>query len=245
MFAQRAVSADLESDRSVRFRSLGYRAVGSRAPLVEGDDGDMPATLIDIRRWGQLLLGLFLYGVAVALMVRADVGLDPWTVFAQGLEVQTGLSLGLISIVLGAVVLLLWIPIRQRPGIGTVLNVVIIGAVIDPTLIIVDTPNALWARWLMFAAGLAILALATGLYLGARFGPGPRDGLMTGAHARFGWAIWKVRMGVEASVLAIGWLLGGTVGFGTLAFALLIGPMVDWVLPRLRVPEAPKPGPAP
>lgn len=185
------------------------------------------------------MLGLFFYGVAVALLVRADVGLDPWTVFAQGLEVQTGWSLGLISVLIGMVVLLLWIPIRQRPGIGTVLNVVIIGPVIDLTLIVVQTPDALWAQWLMFGGGLVLLALATGLYIGARFGPGPRDGLMTGAHARFGWTIWKVRAGVEITVLAIGWVLGGTVGFGTLAFALLIGPMVGWALPRLRVPDAP------
>lgn len=192
---------------------------------------------IVVRRWGQLMLGLFLYGVAVALLVRADVGLDPWTVFAQGLEVQTGLSIGVIVVLIGAGVLLLWIPIRQRPGIGTVLNVLLIGPVLDLTLRVITTPDALWAQWLMFAGGLALLAVATGLYIGARFGPGPRDGLMTGAHARFGWAIWKVRTVVELSVLAIGWLLGGTVGFGTVAFALLIGPMVGVTLPRLRVPD--------
>jgi len=184
------------------------------------------------------MLGLFLYGIAVGLLVRADVGLDPWTVFAQGLEVQTGLSLGLISVLIGVVVLLLWIPLRQQPGIGTVLNVLIIGVMLDVTLFVVDTPEPLWLKWLMFAAGLTLLALATGLYLGARFGPGPRDGLMTGMHARFGWTVWKVRAGVEITVLTIGWLLGGTVGFGTIAFALLIGPMVGWALPRLRVPEA-------
>ena len=198
----------------------------------------MSTTRITIRRWGQLMLGLFLYGIAVGLLVRADVGLDPWTVFAQGLEVQSGLSLGLISVLIGAVVLLLWIPIRQRPGIGTVLNVVIVGVMLDLTLFVVETPEPLWLQWLMFAAGLTLLALATGLYLGARFGPGPRDGLMTGLHARFGWTIWKVRAGVEITVLTIGWLLGGTVGFATLAFALLIGPMVGWTLPRLRVPES-------
>ena len=192
---------------------------------------------ITIRRWGQLILGLFCFGVAVALFVRADVGLDPWTVFAQGLEVQTGLTIGLISILIGAGVLLLWIPIRQKPGIGTVLNVLIIGPVIDLTMLVVTTPDQLWAQWLMFAAALALLAVATGLYIGARFGPGPRDGLMTGLHARFGWKIWKVRTGVEVTVLAIGWLLGGSVGFGTLAFALLIGPMVGVTLPLLRVPE--------
>lgn len=194
-----------------------------------------------VRRWGQLLLGLFFYGIAVALLIRADVGLDPWTVFAQGLEVQTGWSIGLIVVLIGAGVLLLWIPIKQKPGIGTVLNVLLIGPVLDLAMLVVETPEQWWAQWLMFAGGLALLAIATGLYIGARFGPGPRDGLMTGAHARFGWKIWKVRTGVELTVLAIGWLLGGTVGFGTVAFALLVGPMVGVTLPRLRVPEPIRP----
>ncbi|MBB5618178.1 YczE/YyaS/YitT family protein [Microcella frigidaquae] len=197
-----------------------------------------------VRRWGQLLLGLFFYGIAVALLIQANVGLDPWTVFAQGLEVQTGLSIGLIVVLIGFGVLLLWIPIKQKPGIGTVLNVLLIGPVLDLAMLVIETPDQLWAQWLMFAGGLALLAIATGLYIGARFGPGPRDGLMTGAHARFGWKIWKVRTGVEVTVLAIGWLLGGTVGFGTIAFALLIGPMVGVTLPLLRVPEPTRP-PAP
>jgi uncharacterized membrane protein YczE len=208
----------------------------------------MTPARIAIRRWAQLALGLFLYGVSVSLMIRAEVGLDPWTVFAQGLEVQTGWSIGLIVVLIGAGVLLLWIPIRQKPGIGTVLNVLAIGPVMDLTLLVVDTPETLWARILLFAAGLTLLAIATGLYIGARFGPGPRDGLMTGAHARFGWAIWKVRTGVEVTVLAIGWMLGETVGFGTVAFALLVGPMVGVTLPLLRVPDAsaaPGPTPAP
>lgn len=204
---------------------------GSATPTVAA------SRRITVRRWGQLMLGLFLYGIAVALLIQANVGLDPWTVFAQGLEVQTGWSIGLIVVLIGLVVLLLWIPIKQKPGIGTVLNVLLIGPVIDLAMLVVETPEQLWAQWLMFAGGLALLAVATGLYIGARFGPGPRDGLMTGAHARFGWKIWKVRTGVEVTVLAIGWLLGGTVGFGTVAFALLIGPMVGFTLPLLRVPE--------
>ncbi|MDO8337876.1 MAG: hypothetical protein Q7T15_06435 [Microcella sp.] len=196
------------------------------------------STRIAVRRWAQLLLGLFLFGVAVSLMIRAEIGLDPWTVFAQGLERQTGISIGVVVVLLGAGVLLLWIPLRQRPGIGTVLNVLLIGPVMDLALPLIATPEPLWGRILLFAGGLLLLSIATGLYIGARFGPGPRDGLMTGAHARFGWAVWKVRTGVEVTVLAIGWLLGGTVGFGTVAFALLIGPMVGVALPRLRVPEA-------
>ncbi len=199
-----------------------------------------------LRRWTQLLVGLALYGVAVALLIEANVGLDPWTVFAQGLENQTGWSIGLIVVIIGAGVLLLWIPLRQKPGIGTVLNVLLIGPVIDLAMLVIETPAEWWMQWLMFFGGLALLALATGFYIGARFGPGPRDGLMTGAHARFGWKIWKVRTVVELTVLGTGWLLGGTVGLGTIAFALLIGPMVGVTLPRLRVPEAQplKPGSA-
>jgi uncharacterized membrane protein YczE len=198
----------------------------------------MGPTRTAVRRWVQLLLGLVLYGVAVALMIRAEVGLDPWTVFAQGLERQTGISIGVIVVLIGAGVLLLWIPLGQRPGIGTVLNVLLIGPVMDLTLPLVETPDVLWGRILLFAVGLVLLALATGLYIGARFGPGPRDGLMTGAHAKFGWAVWKVRTAVEVTVLAIGWLLGGTVGLGTVAFALLVGPLIGRALPLLRVPEA-------
>lgn len=190
------------------------------------------------RRAVQLGVGLVLYGVAIGLMIRAEVGLDPWTVFAQGASVTSGIPIGLMTVLIGIVVLLLWIPLRQRPGIGTVLNVIVIGPVIDLTLLILQTPDPLWARILIFAGGLALLAVATGLYIGAGLGPGPRDGLMTGAHARFGWPVWAVRTGVEVTVLVTGWLLGGTVGLGTVAFALLIGPMVGVTLPRFRLPDA-------
>jgi uncharacterized membrane protein YczE len=192
------------------------------------------------RRWSQLLVGLVLYGVAIGLMISANVGLDPWTVFAQGWSRTVGIPIGIMTVLIGIGVLLLWIPLKQRPGIGTVLNVIVIGPVIDLTLLVVDTPDALVARWVVFLGGLALLALATGLYFGAGFGPGPRDGLMTGAHARFGWPVWAVRTGVEVTVLATGWMLGGTVGLGTVAFALLIGPMVGVTLARLRLPEAPR-----
>ena len=192
------------------------------------------------RRWSQLLVGLVLYGVAIGLMISANVGLDPWTVFAQGWSRTVDIPIGVMTVLIGIVVLLLWIPLKQRPGIGTVLNVIVIGPVIDLTLLVVDTPESLIARWVVFLGGLALLALATGLYIGAGFGPGPRDGLMTGAHARFGWPVWAVRTGVEVTVLATGWMLGGTVGLGTVAFALLIGPMVGVTLPRLRLPEAPR-----
>jgi uncharacterized membrane protein YczE len=208
--------------------------------IAAADATPLARTVHPARRWAQLLIGLVLYGVAIGLMITAEVGLDPWTVFAQGWSRTTGVPIGLMTVLIGIVVLLLWIPLRQRPGVGTVLNVIVIGPVIDLTLWVVDTPDTLVARWLVFAAGLTLLALATGLYIGAGFGPGPRDGLMTGAHARFGWPVWAVRTGVEVTVLATGWMLGGTVGLGTVAFALLIGPMVGVALPRLRLPDAPR-----
>lgn len=200
-----------------------------------------------VRRWAQLLVGLFLYGIALALMIEAAVGLDPWTVFAQGLDRQTGWGIGLVTVLIGALVLLLWIPLRQKPGIGTVLNVLLVGPALEVGLWAFEAPEELWARILIFGGGLALLAVATGLYVGAGFGPGPRDGLMTGAHARFGFPIWAVRGTIELTVLTIGWLLGGNVGLGTVAFALLIGPMVHVTLPRLRVPlpsDAAAPAPA-
>lgn len=189
------------------------------------------------RRITQLLLGLFFYGIAIAMMLRAGLGATPWDVLSQGTSGQTGIQFGLVTVLISGVVLLLWIPIRQKPGIGTVLNALLVGPSADVGLLFIHTPDELWAQVLLFAGGLCLLALATGLYIGARFGPGPRDGLMTGIHARTGWPIWAVRTGLEGSVLLIGWLLGGVVGFGTLAFALLIGPMVGVTIPLLTVPE--------
>jgi uncharacterized membrane protein YczE len=153
--------------------------------------------------------------------------------------VQTGWGFGILTIVIGAVVLLLWIPIRQKPGIGTVLNVLLIGPAADVGLAVIPPQTELGFQLLVFAGGLALLAVATGLYIGARMGPGPRDGLMTGIHARFGVKIWIVRTTIEVVVLSTGWILGGNVGLGTVAFALLIGPMVNVTIPLLRVPSAP------
>ena len=189
------------------------------------------------RRVAQLAVGLFLYGFAIALMIRAALGISPWDVLSQGVVLRTGLGYALITNVIGALVLLLWIPIRQKPGIGTVVNVLTVGPAIELSLLVLPTPTELVPRILYLAAGLVVLAIATGLYIGARFGPGPRDGLMTGIHRRAGWPIWVGRTGIEVTVLAIGWLLGGNVGIGTLAFALLIGPLVNITLPLLRVPE--------
>ena len=193
------------------------------------------------RRGLQLAIGLVAYGFAIGLMLRAGIGLPPWDVLAQGLARQTGLSFGLIAVLVGAVVLLLWIPIRQRPGVGTMLNILVIGPSAELGLWLVPQQTVPWQQGVVFAGGLAMLALATGLYVGARLGPGPRDGLMTGIHARTGWPNWVVRTGIEVTVLAIGWVLGGQVGIGTLAFALLIGPMVNVTLPLLRVPLPPAP----
>lgn len=189
------------------------------------------------RRIIQLLSGLFFYGIAIAMMLRAGLGATPWDVLSQGTSLQTGLGFGLVTVLIAGIVLLLWIPLRQKPGIGTVLNALLVGPSADIGLMLIDSPTQLWAQITLFAGGLALLAIATGLYIGARFGAGPRDGLMTGIHNRYGWPIWIVRTGIEAVVLLIGWMLGGVVGFGTLAFALLIGPMVGVTLPLLRVPE--------
>lgn len=197
----------------------------------------MTPRLTMARRVAQLLLGLFLYGFAIAMMLEAGLGTAPWDVLTQGIVLHTGLPFGLITNVVGGLVLLLWIPIRQRPGLGTIANVLTIGPSIEAGLQLLPTPTELLPRILLLGGALLVLAIATGLYIGARFGPGPRDGLMTGIHRRFGWRIWMVRTGIEVAVLAAGWLLGGTVGIGTLAFALLIGPMVNLTLPLLRVPE--------
>ena len=183
------------------------------------------------RRVCQLLIGLVLYGIGIALMVQAAIGLDPWTVFAQGISIHTGIGIGWLSNIIGVFVLLLWIPLRQRPGIGTLLNILLIGPRLELGLWLIPRPEGFLWQALMFAAGLLLLAVASGLYIGANFGPGPRDGLMTGLHARLGWPIWLARSIVEITVLATGWLLGGNVGIGTLAFAVLVGPLCNWTLP--------------
>ncbi|HYM86455.1 MAG TPA: hypothetical protein VET30_06920 [Pseudoxanthomonas sp.] len=177
------------------------------------------------RRLAQLVLGLFLYGIGISLMVRAGIGIAPWDVLTQGLSKQSGLSFGLLTNLIGLVVLLLWIPIRQKPGLGTVLNVLLIGPSVQFGLWLFPQLHGLWQQVPVFVAGLSVLALATGMYIGANFGPGPRDGLMTGLHRRTEWPISLVRTGIEASVLVAGWLMGGDAGWGTLAFALAIGPM--------------------
>lgn len=188
------------------------------------------------RRWLQLLSGLFLYGFAIAMMVQAGIGVSPWDVLTQGIAKQSGLPFGLITNAVGLLVLLLWIPLRQKPGIGTLLNALLVGPSAQLGLFLLPRADQLWQQVLLFAGGLAMLAIATGLYIGARFGPGPRDGLMTGIHRRLGWRLWIVRTSIEVTVLSIGWLLGGNVGIGTIVFAALIGPMVARTIPLLTVP---------
>lgn len=183
------------------------------------------------RRIIQLLVGLALYGIGLAAMVRAAVGVAPWDVLTQGIAARSGWSFGLITNVVGALLLLAWIPLRQRPGLGTLLNVALIGPAADLALRALPAVEHLAARTALFAAGLVTVAVATGLYIGSHLGPGPRDGLMTGLHARTGMPVWVARTGIEVTVLAVGWLLGGNVGLGTLAFALLIGPLCQRTMP--------------
>lgn len=186
-----------------------------------------------VARLMQLIAGLGLYGASEALMLRPGVGVDPWDVFHTGLARITGIPVGTVLIGVGVLVLLLWIPLRQRPGLGTAANVVIIGVVVDLILGSIPMPHALWLRWVVFLSGVVLNAVATGLYIGAGLGAGPRDGLTTGLAAR-GHSIRLVRAGVEVSVLAFGWLLGGNVGPGTLVYAAAIGPLVHVTIPRLN-----------
>lgn len=192
------------------------------------------------RRVIQLLVGLFLYGAGCALTVEAGLGVDPWTVFAQGLSVRTGIGIGWITNIVGFFVLLLWIPLRQKPGVGTVANILLVGTSMQIVLGLVPPATGLFAQVGLLLGGIVVVAVASGLYIGAHFGPGPRDGLMTGMNARLGWPIWLCRALVELSVLAVGWLLGGTVGIGTVLFAVLIGPLVHVALPLLDTRRAPR-----
>lgn len=197
------------------------------------------------RRFVQLLVGLFLYGIAIALIVRGAVGAAPWDVLTQGIANHIDLSFGVITVITSGIVLLFWIPLRQKPGLGTVLNALLVGPSADVGFAVIPAGLDLWARILLFIAGLLVLAIATGLYIGAHFGPGPRDGLMTGLHKRTGWAIWKVRTGIELTVVALGWVLGGNVGLGTAAFAVFIGPLCQWAIPFFAIkPRAADPAAA-
>lgn len=192
------------------------------------------------KRLTALITGLILYGFATSLMVRAHVGVEPWTAFTLGVAKHTGLSFGLITNIVGALVLSLWWPLRQRPGLGTVLNILMVGTSAQVGLMIFPDAHHLYEGIPLFAAGLLLLSIASGLYIGAGFGPGPRDGLMTGLRQRFGVPLWLGRTIVEVTVALTGWLLGGDIGVGTVAFALLVGPLCSRTLPwfKARIPQS-------
>ena len=201
-----------------------------------------------VARGSRLMAGLVLFAVSMAMLVHAGLGAMPWDVLTLGIQVRTGASFGLITGLTSLAVLACWWPLRQRPGLGTVANVIVIGALVNPALSVLDLlpPLAVGWRVLMLVGGVVTNAVATGLYIGARLGPGPRDGLMTGLVARTGWSVRVVKTAIEVAVVAVGWLLGGTVGVGTLVYAVGVGPLIHLLLPRLTVPAvAARPSPEP
>ncbi|CAN5128489.1 membrane protein [soil metagenome] len=191
-----------------------------------------------VRRLAQLYAGLVLYGASMALQIRAGLGLDPWDVFHQGVADRAGLTFGTVVIITGAAVLLAWVPLRQRPGIGTISNVFVIGVTVDVSLALVPAAGSSAAALVMLLAGIGLNGVASGAYIGAGLGPGPRDGLMTGLVRRTGGSVRVVRTTIEVAVLVVGAALGGTVGLGTVLYAVSIGPLVHVLLPRLTVAQA-------
>jgi uncharacterized membrane protein YczE len=187
------------------------------------------------RRLSQLLVGLVLYGVSMAMLVRSGLGVDPWDVFHQGLANHVPLSFGQVTIAVGALVLLLWIPLRQRPGLGTLLNVIVIGLAADAGLALIPIAESWLPGAALMLGGVVANGLAGALYVGARLGPGPRDGLWVALTQRTGHSIRLVRTVLEVTVVAVGWLLGGVVGIGTVVYALAIGPLVQWFMPWVEV----------
>ena len=188
-------------------------------------------------RLAQLTIGLGLYGVSIALLVKAGLGLDAWDVFHQGVSVRTGLSLGTVVTLISGVVLVLWIPLRQRPGFGTLANALMVGLVADVVLEVLPAPEDALPRGVVLVTGIVLNGVATGLYIGAGLGPGPRDGLMTGWAGRTGRSIRSIRTVIELGVLAAGWSLGGSVGIGTVAYAVSIGPLSQFFIQRFSAPN--------
>jgi hypothetical protein len=195
------------------------------------------------RRLTQLFVGLALYGVSLAFVLRAGLGLAPWDVLHQGLAEHLDATVGQMVIAVSFVVLLLWIPLRERPGFGTFANAVLVGVFVDLTLLVLDPAQAWPARVLLLLGGVLLNGLATALYIGASLGPGPRDGLMTGLVRRTGHSVRLVRTVIEVTVLVVGFLLGGSVGVGTLLYAFAIGPVAHALLPLLTITPRPQPDP--
>ncbi|MGI8457428.1 MAG: YczE/YyaS/YitT family protein [Propionibacteriaceae bacterium] len=207
----------------------------ARAPLRRSRWSDRP-----LARSVRLLTGLTLFGLALALLVHANLGLDPWTVFSDGLSRHLDLTLGQLTVATSVGVLLLWIPLRQRPGLGTVANALVVGPVLDLGVAFLPSADGVVVQAAFLVLALALVALGTGLYVGAGWGPGPRDGLMTGL-VDLGIPIYLARTLIEGTVLLVGWLLGGTAGVATVVFALAVGPLVGRTLPRLALPPSPAP----
>lgn len=202
-------------------------------PMAQLRAGRLP------RRLGQLAVGLVLYGLTLAMIIRATLGNAPWDVLHQGMARHLPISIGTAVIVMSMVVLLAWIPLRERPGVGTILNSVLVGVFADVFLGLIQTPASVDGRMLLLLGGVFLNGVATALYLGSQFGPGPRDGLMTGLHRRTGLSIQRVRTSLEVAVVVVGALLGGAVGLGTVLYAVAIGPLVQWLLPYavVELPE--------
>lgn len=190
-----------------------------------------------VRRLGQLVLGLVLFGLGIGLTLQSGLGVPPWDVLHQGLAVRLGLTVGSWAVILSMLILLAWLPFREPYGIGTLANAVIIGLMIDATAYLVPAADGPWVAWVMLLGGVVLIGVASGLYLGTRLGPGARDGLMT-AISRRGPSIRLTRVVIEGAALVIGWLLGGTFGVGTVVFAVAIGPLVQFFLPRWQVEPA-------
>lgn len=211
------------------------RELARLGPVAQLRAGRLP------RRLFQLAFGLLLYGVTLAMLIRATLGNASWDVLHQGMAAQLPMSIGTAVIVMSLVVLLLWVPLREMPGMGTIANAFVVGLAADAALSVLEVPDALVERVLLMVAGVVLNAVATGLYIGSQFGPGPRDGLMTGLHRRTGVSIRVVRTALEVVVVAIGWTLGGVVGIGTILYAVAIGPLVQLFLPYCIVELPPVP----
>lgn len=196
-----------------------------------------PARHLDPRRLAQLAVGLVLFGISIALMLAAGLGVDSWDVLHQGISRVTGIRFGWVVNGVSLAVLILWLPLRQRPGLGTVANALVVGLVADATLANLAAPGDLPGQMLMLMTGITLNGVATGLYIGAGLGPGPRDGLMTGLAARTGKSIRLVRTLIELVVLTVGWALGGPVGLGTVAYAVSIGPLSQLFIARFSMRE--------